>query len=179
MSEEDQIKWVALKLDFSPEHEAVLQKRAQASGLSIECYCLHLLYKNLLEEASAAQKEQWQRNLPATLRRNVVRNLSPFEQPKEKIIFGLREGLSPMDKTQLLPRRAHALFEKVVLPTPVLAESSARKAPPVRYWIANPPAWIEVREPPDGFDTDPLLREFTKESKPPSPWPPRSMLTYC
>jgi hypothetical protein len=70
MSEEDQIKWAELKFDFSPEQEAVLQKGAQASGLSIECYCLHLLYEKLLEQASAAQKEQWQRNLPATLRRN-------------------------------------------------------------------------------------------------------------
>jgi hypothetical protein len=52
-----------------------------------------------------------------------------------------------------------ALFEKVILPAPVLAELSARKAPPpVRHWAANPPAWIEVRETPDGFDTDPVLK---------------------
>jgi predicted nucleic acid-binding protein len=35
---------------------------------------------------------------------------------------------------------------------------SALKAPRlVRNWIANPPAWAEVRETPGGFDADPLL----------------------
>jgi predicted nucleic acid-binding protein len=55
------------------------------------------------------------------------------------------------------------LFEKVILPAPVLAELSARKAPPpVRHWTANPPAWIEVRETPEGFDADPLLKGIHK-----------------
>jgi predicted nucleic acid-binding protein len=55
------------------------------------------------------------------------------------------------------------LFEKVILPAPVQVELAAGKAPqPVRNWIANPPAWIEVRETPDGFDTDPLLAGIHK-----------------
>ena len=41
------------------------------------------------------------------------------------------------------------LFEKVVLPTTVQTELASRKAPPfVRDWIANLPAWVEVREAP-------------------------------
>ena len=41
------------------------------------------------------------------------------------------------------------LFEKVVLPTTVQTELASRKAPPfVGDWIANLPAWVEVREAP-------------------------------
>jgi predicted nucleic acid-binding protein len=41
------------------------------------------------------------------------------------------------------------LFEKVVLPTTVQSELASSKAPPfVRHWIANRPAWVEVREAP-------------------------------
>ena len=41
------------------------------------------------------------------------------------------------------------LFEKVVLPTTVQSELASRKAPPfVRDWVANLPAWVEVREAP-------------------------------
>ena len=41
------------------------------------------------------------------------------------------------------------LFEKVVLPTTVQSELASRKAPPfVRDWVADLPAWVEVREAP-------------------------------
>jgi predicted nucleic acid-binding protein len=47
-----------------------------------------------------------------------------------------------------------ALFEKVVLPSAVQAELTARKAPlSVRSWIASPPAWLEIHAMPSGpFD---------------------------
>jgi len=42
-----------------------------------------------------------------------------------------------------------ALFEKVVLPTTVQSELASDNAPrPVRHWIANLPAWLDVREAP-------------------------------
>jgi predicted nucleic acid-binding protein len=41
------------------------------------------------------------------------------------------------------------LFEKVFLPVAVQSELASSKAPPfVRDWIANLPAWVEVREAP-------------------------------
>ena len=41
------------------------------------------------------------------------------------------------------------LFEKVLLPATVQSELASRKAPPfVRDWVANLPAWVEVREAP-------------------------------
>ena len=51
-----------------------------------------------------------------------------------------------------------ALFEKVILPEAVHVELIDVGAPsPVRNWIANPPAWIEVRATPAGyFDMNPL-----------------------
>ena len=43
------------------------------------------------------------------------------------------------------------LFERVVLPSAVQAELTARNAPlSVRNWIASPPAWLEVRDMPSG-----------------------------
>jgi predicted nucleic acid-binding protein len=43
----------------------------------------------------------------------------------------------------LLPR----LFQRVILPSVVQAELADPDAPPpVRSWIANPPAWLEVHE---------------------------------
>jgi predicted nucleic acid-binding protein len=39
-----------------------------------------------------------------------------------------------------------ALFEKIIWPLAVQSELASRKAPPpVRQWIAAPPAWLEVR----------------------------------
>jgi predicted nucleic acid-binding protein len=41
------------------------------------------------------------------------------------------------------------LFEKVVLPATVQSELASTKASPfVRHWIANLPAWLEVRDAP-------------------------------
>lgn len=40
-----------------------------------------------------------------------------------------------------------ALFEKVILPSAVLAELTAVNTPlPVRNWVATPPVWLEVLE---------------------------------
>ena len=39
------------------------------------------------------------------------------------------------------------LFERVVLPTTVQGELASSKVPSfVRHWIANLPAWLEVRD---------------------------------
>jgi predicted nucleic acid-binding protein len=52
-----------------------------------------------------------------------------------------------------------ALFEKVILPSVVKAELTARRAPsPVRDWVANPPPWVEIRETSIDFNSDPLLK---------------------
>lgn len=39
MSTEDQIRWVTVILNFSPEEEAGLEKQASDAGLSLKCYC--------------------------------------------------------------------------------------------------------------------------------------------
>ena len=41
------------------------------------------------------------------------------------------------------------LFEKVILPSAVQAELADPDAPPpVRNWIADPPAWLDIRDTP-------------------------------
>jgi len=51
------------------------------------------------------------------------------------------------------------LFEKVVLPTAVQSELASSKAPPsVQDWIANLPAWVEVREAPLSQTEDASLK---------------------
>jgi predicted nucleic acid-binding protein len=56
---------------------------------------------------------------------------------------------------ELLP----VLFEKVALPTTVQSELASSKAPPfVREWIANLPAWVEVREAPRSQAEDASLK---------------------
>ena len=51
------------------------------------------------------------------------------------------------------------LFEKVVLPTTVLSELASGKAPLlVRHWVANLPAWLEVRDAPLGQGEDASLK---------------------
>jgi hypothetical protein len=70
MSGEDQIKWVALTLTFSPEQETWLEKMAQAAGLSLKCYCVHMLYKHLLQDAPVDRMESWREQLAITLSRN-------------------------------------------------------------------------------------------------------------
>jgi predicted nucleic acid-binding protein len=52
-----------------------------------------------------------------------------------------------------------ALFQKVILPTAVQRELDVKGTPPsVRDWIANPPAWVEVRETPGRYSDDGSLK---------------------
>jgi predicted nucleic acid-binding protein len=54
-----------------------------------------------------------------------------------------------------------ALFEKIILPSPVGEEMARSKAPlPVRNWIANPPAWVEIRQVADSHFEDASLRRL-------------------
>jgi len=54
-----------------------------------------------------------------------------------------------------------ALFEKVILPSTVQNELASRKAPAaVRQWIANPPAWLEVRDAPASALDDAALKNI-------------------
>jgi predicted nucleic acid-binding protein len=60
-------------------------------------------------------------------------------------------------RIDLLP----VLFEKIVVPTPVLAELSASNAPsPVRGWIATLPAWVEVHKTPPYDEPDPAFKDI-------------------
>jgi len=70
MSAEEQIKWVTLNVEFPAEVEARLEKRAREEGLSLTCFCLRLVLRDLLKDASAEQKELWLSQVPATLRKN-------------------------------------------------------------------------------------------------------------
>jgi hypothetical protein len=67
---ENQITWATLTLDFPPEVEDRLKAKAQTAGLSLKCYCVHLLLKLLLKDASDVEKEEWRQDFPASLRRN-------------------------------------------------------------------------------------------------------------
>jgi predicted nucleic acid-binding protein len=52
-----------------------------------------------------------------------------------------------------------ALFEKVILPSAVHSELASRKAPPsVQYWIANRPAWLDLRDVPFNQPDDASLK---------------------
>jgi predicted nucleic acid-binding protein len=58
-------------------------------------------------------------------------------------------------RIEILP----ALFDKVILPSVVKDELARPNAPlPVRNWIANPPAWVEVRQTLGTFDDESLRR---------------------
>jgi hypothetical protein len=70
MSDESQIAWVSLKLEFPDEVGARLEKVAQEAGQSLKCYCVRVLLKHLQQDTSTGQKERWQQQLSATLRRN-------------------------------------------------------------------------------------------------------------
>lgn len=60
-----------------------------------------------------------------------------------------------IEQIDLLP----ALFQNVILPTAVQRELDDRDTQPsVRDWIANPPAWVEVREPPGRYSDDESLK---------------------
>jgi len=65
-----QIAWVRVNLEFPEDIEKRLEKIAQEAGLCLKCYCLRVLLKHLLEGRSSEQQERWQRQIPATLRRN-------------------------------------------------------------------------------------------------------------
>ena len=57
--------------------------------------------------------------------------------------------LDKPDLRRLLGFETSYEFEKVVLPTTVQSELASSKAPPfVRHWVANLPAWLEVRDAP-------------------------------
>lgn len=50
------------------------------------------------------------------------------------------------------------LFKKVLLPTPRRGRVERSERPsPVRSWIANPPAWLEIHEPPPLYAYDQVL----------------------
>jgi predicted nucleic acid-binding protein len=52
-----------------------------------------------------------------------------------------------------------ALFEKVIIPSVVSDELADPKAPiPVQNWIANAPAWVEVRSATGSFHDESLSR---------------------
>jgi hypothetical protein len=70
MSDEDQIAWVTLKLEFPDEVGARLEEIARGAGLSLKCYCIHVLLRHLLKDAASEEKERWLLQLPVTLRRN-------------------------------------------------------------------------------------------------------------
>jgi len=54
-----------------------------------------------------------------------------------------------------------ALFEKIILPAAVQSELASRKAPlAIRQWIANPPAWLEVRDAAPNEPDDVSLKEI-------------------
>jgi uncharacterized protein with HEPN domain len=68
--DENQIGWVSLKLELPDDIGARLEKVAQEAGLSLKCYCVRVLLKHLMKDASPEQKERWLQHVPATLRRN-------------------------------------------------------------------------------------------------------------
>lgn len=70
MDGETQITWVELNLEFTDEVESRLREVARVAGLSLKCYCVRVLLKHLLKDATPQQNERWQAQLPATLRRN-------------------------------------------------------------------------------------------------------------
>ena len=72
------------------------------------------------------------------------------------------------------------LFEKVVLPTTVQSELASRKAPPfVRDWVADLPAWVEVREAPLSPAEDASLNGIDAGEKAAIQLASHSMPTCC
>jgi len=70
MSNENEITWVELKLEIPDDIAARLEIIARQAGLSFKCYCVRVLLKHVMEDASAEQKERIQKGMPATMRRN-------------------------------------------------------------------------------------------------------------
>jgi hypothetical protein len=55
-----------------------------------------------------------------------------------------------IDQLDLLPR----LYQTIIIPDIVQAEMQTAGAPPkLQNWIANPPAWLEIRSAPEGDHT--------------------------
>ena len=72
------------------------------------------------------------------------------------------------------------LFEKVVLPTTVQSELASSKAPPfVRDWVADLPAWVEVREAPLSPAEDASLNGIDAGEKAAIQLASHSMPTCC
>src|ERR1017187_4448590 len=62
--------------------------------------------------------------------------------------------LIAIDEAELLPR----LYRTVIVPGAVWAELQAEATPPmVKTWLADAPAWLEVRTSPESFPRDPAL----------------------
>jgi hypothetical protein len=70
MTPDDQTAWVTLKIELPDDLERALKELAQHAGISIECYCVRVLLNHLMETASRENRERWQSQIPATLRRN-------------------------------------------------------------------------------------------------------------
>jgi hypothetical protein len=102
MSDDDRIKWVVIKLDLPPDLEALLQARMQTTGLSLECYCIQVLYKDLLKDATPAQKERWLRDLPATLRRNGCEDVPTHAEIIRQEVTGVLDTPHPSDRAAAL-----------------------------------------------------------------------------
>jgi predicted nucleic acid-binding protein len=72
-----------------------------------------------------------------------------------RLVIAETSPLNYLGHIDLLP----VLFQKVVLPSTVQSELASSKAPPfVRHWIANLPAWLEVRDAPPGQAEDASLK---------------------
>ena len=68
---------------------------------------------------------------------------------------------------QVLP----VLFEKIILPSVVRDELTQPKTPPVaRNWIADPPAWLDIRSAPPANDL--FLAELEPAKKRRLHWQP-------
>jgi uncharacterized protein with HEPN domain len=67
---QSEIAWVTLTIELPDEVGASLEEVAREAGVSFKCYCVRILLKDLLKNASADRKERWSQQLPATLRRN-------------------------------------------------------------------------------------------------------------
>ena len=79
--DESQIKWVELKLELPDDVGARLEEVAAGAGLSLKCYFVQVLWRSLLEDATPEQKETWQQELPAVMRRNGCPDSQALQPP--------------------------------------------------------------------------------------------------
>lgn len=66
----EQIAWVTIKFELREDIEERIAKVAQNAGMSVKCYSLRVLLKQLLEHASPEQGDRWRQDIPAILHRN-------------------------------------------------------------------------------------------------------------